>query len=60
MCERARRHLEPTFTLEGKKAFPPGAPNFLPRATLRFPSLAGLAITVGLVMGFTVGFTARA
>ena len=56
MCERARRHLEPTSTLEGKKVLPPGAPNFLPRATLRFPSLAGLANTVCLVMSFTVGF----
>ena len=50
MCERARRHLEPTSTLEGKKVLPPGAPNFLPRATLRFPSLAGLANTEYFIM----------
>ena len=46
MCERARRYLEATFPLEGKKVLPPGAPIFLPRATLRFPQLAGLANTI--------------
>ena len=33
MCECARRVLK-RRSLEGKKVLPPGAPNFLPRATL--------------------------
>ena len=55
MCERARRHLEPTLPSRVKGPSP-GGPKFFTTGNIAFPSLAGLVNTVGLVMGFTVRF----